>query len=146
MITAIEGTEVCLSASIIDGLVLARSAYNYNINHRSVMVFGRPEKVTDPDEKEAHLKTFVNRLIANQWDRLRPLLPKELKATTILSMRFDEASAKIRTGHPEDEPDDYTFPVWAGVIPIRQQVLDPVADPRNLPDVKLPPEALAFRF
>ncbi|HEY0329103.1 MAG TPA: pyridoxamine 5'-phosphate oxidase family protein [Rhodopseudomonas sp.] len=146
MITAIEGAEVCLTASIVDGLVMARSAYNFNINHRSVMVFGRPEKVIDPAEKEAHLRTFVNRLIPGQWERLRPMLPKELKATTVLSMPFDEASAKIRTGHPEDEADDYAFPVWAGVIPIRQQVLDPVADPRNLPDVKLPPEALAFHF
>ena len=101
MIQAVEGHDVCFTVSALDGLVMARAAFNFNINFRSVMVFGKPEKVTDPDEKQAHLRTFVNRFVDGQWERLRPMLPKELNATTVLSMPFDEASAKIRVGPPE---------------------------------------------
>ena len=104
MIKAVEGAEVCLTVSAIDGLVMARSAFNFNVNHRSVMVFGRPSRVTDPAAKEAHLRTMVNRLIPGQWERLRPMKPNELEATTVMSMPFDEASAKVRVGPPEDEP------------------------------------------
>jgi uncharacterized protein len=146
MIEACLKSEICLTVSTIDGLVMARSAYNFNVNHRSVMVFGKPEAITDPAAKEAHLRTFVNRLIDGQWEKLRPILPKEIKATSLLSMPFDEASAKIRTGQPEDEADDYQFPVWAGIIPVRQIALDPVPDPRNLPGVTLPPRALSFKL
>jgi uncharacterized protein len=124
--------------------VLARSAYNYNMNHLSVMIFGRPEKIEDPDEKIRHMRNFVDRLIPGQWERLRPIKDQELKATTLLSMPISEASAKVRTGQPEDEPDDYDFPVWAGIIPIRYQLFAPEADPRNLPGVVMPSEVLDF--
>lgn len=146
MLETVEETDVCMTVSLVDGLVLARSAFNYNINHRSVMIFGKPTKVTDPEEKAAHLKVFVDKLIPGQWDRLRPMLPKELKATTVLSMSIDEASAKVRTGQPEDEEKDYDFPAWAGYIPIRYETLAPVADPRNLPGVEMPEDVLKFRF
>lgn len=138
--------EVCMTVSVVDGLVLARSAYNYNVNHRSVMIFGRPEKITDDDVKMAQLRNFVNKLVPGQWERLRPPTGQEIKATTLLSMSLDEASVKIRTGQPEDEPEDYAFPVWAGVVPIRTVVEAPIADPRNLPDVTMPQDVLSFRL
>ncbi|MDQ0503444.1 pyridoxamine 5'-phosphate oxidase family protein [Xanthobacter agilis] len=146
MIRAVAGQEVCVTVSLIDGLVLARSAYNYNINHRSVMIFGKAEVVTDPDQKKAQLQRFVDGLIPGQWDRLRPVKAQELKATTVLSLPITEASAKVRTGQPEDEAEDYAFPAWAGVVPVRLVVDPPVADPRNLPGVEMPPEVRAFKI
>ena len=145
MLDSAESQDVCLTVSLYDGLVMARSAYNYNINHRSVMVFGRPEKVEDPVEKEAQLRNFVNKTIPGQWERLRPVLPKELKATTLLSMPITEASAKLRSGHTDDE-EDADFPVWTGVIPVRFEIGAPVANPGNLPGVEMPEDALKFKI
>lgn len=145
MLESAETQDVCLTVSLYDGLVMARSAYNYNINHRSVMVFGKPEKLEDPAEKEAQLRNFVNKTIPGQWERLRPVLPKELKATTVLSMPLTEASAKLRAGHTDDE-DDADFPVWTGVIPVRYEIGTPEANPGNLPDVEMPADALKFRI
>jgi uncharacterized protein len=144
MLRAVERSEVCITVSLIDGLVLARSAYNYNLNHRSVMIFGEAQKVSDPEEKLAHLRTMVNRFVPGQWDRLRPVLPQELKATTLMSMPIDEASAKVRVGQPEDDDADYAFPVWAGVVPIRLETGAPVADPRNLDGIEMPDDVLKF--
>lgn len=144
MLRAVSSQKVCICVSIMDGLVLARSAYNYNINHRSVMLFGEATKVEDADEKRDHLKRFVNGVIPNQWDRLRPMMDKELKATTLMSMPINEASAKVRTGHTEDDEDDYAFPVWAGLIPLNYQIAAPIADPRNLPDIDMPDDVLKF--
>ncbi|GBQ30864.1 pyridoxamine 5'-phosphate oxidase family protein [Gluconacetobacter azotocaptans] len=145
MIRTTQEQDVCLTVSIYDGLVMARSAFNYNINHRSVMIFGRPEKLAD-DEKEHQLRTMVDKTIPGQWARLRPVTTNELKATTVLTMPITEASAKIRTGQPEDNEEDYTFPVWAGVVPVRMQILPPEPDPRNLPDVAPPPELSRFHI
>jgi len=145
MLEAAECQDVCVTVSLYDGLVMARSAYNYNINYRSVMVFGRPEKVTDPAEKEAQLRNFVNKTIAGQWERLRPVTEKELKATTVLSMPITEASVKLRSGQPDDD-EDADFPVWTGVIPVRFEVGTPEPNPKNLPGVELPPEALEFKL
>ncbi len=146
MLETVEDHDMCLTVTLFDGLVMTRSAYNYNINHRSVMIFGKPDKITDVAAKEQHLRNFVNKTIPGQWERLRPVSPKELKATTLLSMSIDEASCKVRTGPPEDDEDDYSFPVWAGVIPVRYETLPPIADARNLPDVTMPEDALKFRI
>lgn len=146
MLRTVDRSEVCLTVSLIDGLVLARSAYNYNLNHRSVMIFGEAQKVVDPDEKVERLRTMVNRFVPGQWDRLRPVLPQELKATTVVSMALDEASAKVRVGQPEDEEADYDFPVWAGVVPIRFDIGAPIDDPRNLPGVVMPEDVLKFNI
>lgn len=146
MIRAVTEQEVCVTVSLFDGLVLARSAYNYNINHRSVMIFGKAEMVTDPDQKRLQLQRFVDGFIPGQWDRLRPVKDKELRATTVLSLPITEASAKIRTGQPEDEEEDYAFPVWAGVVPVRMVMDPPEPDPRNLPGVEMPPEVLSFKI
>jgi uncharacterized protein len=144
MLESAEIQDVCVTVSLYDGLVMARSAYNYNINHRSVMIFGRPEKLPEA-EKEAQLRNFVNKTIPGQWERLRPVLPKELKATTVLTMSITEASAKLRAGHTDDD-EDADFPVWTGIIPVRYAIGAPVANPNNLPDVEMPPEALQFKI
>lgn len=146
MLRATESHDVCVCVSICDGLVLARSAYNYNLNHRSVMVFGKAEKISDPDEKRHQLENFVNKVIPGQWDRLRPVSDKELKATTLMSLPLSEASAKVRTGHTEDDEEDYSFPVWCGLVPLDFKVGTPIPDPRNLPDVEMPEDVLRFRI
>lgn len=145
MLESAETQDVCLTVSLYDGLVMARSAYNYNINHRSVMVFGRPHKLEDPAEKLAQLRNFVNKTIPGQWERLRPVLPKELKATTVLTMPITEASAKLRSGHTDDD-DDADFPVWTGVIPVRYEIGTPEANPANLPGLEMPADALKFKI
>jgi nitroimidazol reductase NimA-like FMN-containing flavoprotein (pyridoxamine 5'-phosphate oxidase superfamily) len=139
-----ECQQVCLTVSLFDGLVMARSAYNYNINHRSVMIFGTPERLSDED-KAVQLRNMVNRTIPGQWERLRPVLPKELKATTVLGMKITEASAKLRSGQPDDD-EDAEFPVWTGVIPVRYEVGEPVANPKNLPGVEFPEEGYRFKI
>lgn len=146
MIRAVARQQVCVTVSIFDGLVLARSAFNYNINHRSVMIFGEAQMVSDPEEKRHQLQRFVDGLLPGQWDRLRPVTDQELKATTVMSLPITEASAKVRTGQPEDDAEDYAFPVWAGVVPVRLVADAPVADPRNLPGVEMPPAVGAFKI
>lgn len=146
MLRATDGADVCLTVSTLDGLVLARSAYNFNMNHRSVMIFGHAEKILDRDEKLAQLRNFVDRFVPNQWDKLRPVTEQELKATTVLSMPITEASAKVRTGPPQDEDADYDFPVWAGVVPIRYEMGAPQPDPRNIEGVEMPEDVLKFHI
>ncbi len=138
---ASKDSEVCLTVSLLDGLVLARSAFHHSANYRSVMVFGRAEIVSDPDEKLVQLHKFVDGLYPGRWAELRPVHDRELRATTVLSLKIQEASAKIRTGGPIDDEEDYSLPIWAGVIPMRQSYDKPEPDPRNLPGV-VPPQHL----
>lgn len=128
--TAAGGVPVCLTVAHVDGLVMARSAFHFSINYRSVMLMGTANVVTDPAYKKAALKEFVNRMAAGRWDELRPITAKELKATTVLWMEIDEGSAKVRSGPPLDDADDYALPIWAGVVPIETVARKPVADPR----------------
>ncbi|MEO0036434.1 MAG: hypothetical protein RLZZ501_2457 [Pseudomonadota bacterium] len=144
MFKVLESQDVCFTVSMLDGLVLARTSYNFNCNFRSVMILGRATLITDPAEKAAHLRTFVNGLVPGQWDRLRPPTEKEIAVTALASMSIDEASCKVRVGPPEDDEADYAFPAWAGVIPIRYQVLPPEPDPRNQPGLEMPEDVLKF--
>ena len=146
MLEACENTEVCVTVSTIDGFVMARSAFNHSCNYRSVMVFGTAHKVIDAAEKEERLKTFTEHLWPGRWDALRPMTPKEVKATTVLSLSLDEASAKVRSGPPGDDEEDYAHPIWAGVIPVRQQLLAPVDDPRLIPGLTPPDYITRFRM
>ena len=139
--TAATGVPVCLTVAHVDGLVMARSAFHFSINYRSVMLMGKANVVADPEYKKAALKEFVNRMAAGRWDDLRAVTNKELKATTVLWMDIDEGSAKIRTGPPVDDEDDYRLPIWAGVVPIRMVADAPVTDPRLDPAIEAP-EAL----
>ena len=119
---------VCLTATIIDGWVLARSAFNHSANYRSVMCFGRPELIADASEKGRLLEVFTERLFPGRWASLRPMTRKELGATTVLSLALSAASAKVRTGPPDDPERDRAWPVWAGVVPMEQRLRTPVAD------------------
>lgn len=146
MLEASEGADVCLTVTIMDGFVMARSAFHHSANYRSVMILGRGEKVSDPAEKEARLRTFVDGLFPGRWDMLRPMTRQEAKATTVLSMPITEASAKVRTGMPKDDEEDYALPIWAGVLPFRAEVLPPLSDPRNLVGVSAPEHVTAYRL
>lgn len=112
------GVDVCFTVTHVDGLVLARSAFNHSINYRSVMLFGQAEKVEDEDYKLQVLETFTEKLFPGRWATLRPVTRKELKVTTVLHMPIEEGSAKIRAGDPGDDEADYAWPVWAGVVPL----------------------------
>jgi nitroimidazol reductase NimA-like FMN-containing flavoprotein (pyridoxamine 5'-phosphate oxidase superfamily) len=112
------GGEVCLTASLFDGWVLARSGFHHSVNYRSVMCFGVPRAITDASEKEQALSQFMESRFAGRWATLRPATQQELKATLVLTMPIVEASAKLRAGPPSDDPEDVHWPVWAGVMPV----------------------------
>ena len=141
---ASAGLDVCLTVTMMDGLVLARSAFHHSANYRSVMLFGRAVTVTDPAAKTARLRAFVEGLYPGRWDTLRPMTDQELKATTVLALPIAEASAKIRTGPPIDDEEDYALPIWSGVVPLNTVAGAPVPDPRNLPGVPLPDHVRAL--
>ncbi|MBY6090856.1 pyridoxamine 5'-phosphate oxidase family protein [Maritimibacter alkaliphilus] len=138
--------EVCLSVSILDGFVMARSGMHHSVNSRSVTLFGTAFKVEDPDEKLAKLARFVNGLFPGRYDGLRPDHEQDLKATMVLGMKIEEGSAKVRTGQPSDEDEDYALPIWAGVIPVQTVVGEPIPDPRNLDGVEMPAHIRDFRM
>lgn len=113
------GNEVCLTATLLDGFVFARSAFHHSANYRSAMVFGVPRLVAEDAEKLAALKGFTERLSPGRWDGLRPVTAQELKATSVLAMTITEASAKVRTGPPGDDAEDVSWPIWGGVLPVQ---------------------------
>jgi uncharacterized protein len=115
---AAADARICVTVTLLDGLVLARSVFNHSIDYRSVVVLGTPTLVEDVAQKREALHAFTEHIAPGRWDEARQPTDKELKATWILSIPLDEASAKIRTGPPEDEPEDRDLPVWAGVVPI----------------------------
>ena len=117
----VDGAPVCLTASLMDGYVLARSAFNHSVNYRSAMVFGTARLVTDPAEASAALRLFTEGLFPGRWDQLRPMTAQELKATSVLWMEIEDASAKIRAAPPGDA-DEADVPVWAGVLPMRTRL------------------------
>ena len=137
------GTRVGLCVTCLDGLVLARSAFHHSVNYRSVILYGAAHPVADAD-KEARLRAFLDGLYPGRWQSLRPITQKELKATTVLGMDIDEGAAKVRTGMPADDEEDYALPVWAGVVPLRRAAEAPQPDPRNLAGVATPRHVLDF--
>ncbi|AZV79509.1 pyridoxamine 5'-phosphate oxidase family protein [Parasedimentitalea marina] len=143
---AMEGADVCMTITLLDGYVLARSAFHHSVNHRSAMIFGRAEKVTDTDVKKAHLKTMVDMIFPGRWDSLRPMQDQEVKATTVLRMPITEGAAKLRSGPPVDDEDDYALPIWAGVVPVSLQVHAPEPDPANQPGLAMPDHLSRIRI
>jgi uncharacterized protein len=133
-----DGVDACLTVTLVDGLVLARSIFHHSINYRSVIVLGRAVEVSDPDEKLRALEAFGERILPGRWAEVRPPTRQELKATSILRLPLDEASAKLRAGPPKDEEEDYDLPVWAGVIPLALRAGEPQADPRLAFDLEAP--------
>lgn len=113
-----KGIDVCVTVTLLDGLVLARSAFNHSMNYRSVVVLGKATLVTDATEKYDALKAFTEHFVPGRWDEVRWPTELELKATSVLKLAINEASAKIRTGPPVDDDEDYSMSVWAGVIPL----------------------------
>lgn len=132
------GIPICVTVTHIDGLVLARSTYHHSVNFRSVVVFGRATEITDPIEKADALAAFVEHIVPGRTADARPATPLEVKGTKVLSVPLAEASLKVRTGGPSEEPEDYDLPVWAGVVPITSSTGDPVADDRLDPSVPVP--------
>ena len=146
MLETCEDAEVCVNVTIFDGMVMARSAFNHSCNYRSVMAFGRAFKIKDRDEKEARLKAFTDILFPGRWDALRPVTDKELKATMMLGLELSEVSAKVRTGPPGDDEEDYVLPIWAGVLPLEIKTGTPVDDPRLIPGLKAPAHVTGFKI
>jgi nitroimidazol reductase NimA-like FMN-containing flavoprotein (pyridoxamine 5'-phosphate oxidase superfamily) len=122
------GNPVCITVTLLDGIVLARSVFHHSINYRSAVLFGQGQLVTDPEEKLRALARFTERLLPGRWDDARQPNRKELKATAVVAIPLDSASAKVRVGPPKDDEEDLALPVWAGVIPIHQVVGDPITD------------------
>lgn len=135
--TAAE-SKVCLTATLLDGLVLARAAMNHSMNYRSVMLFGSGRLVEDPEEKRGALEALVEKLVPGRWGDVRPPTEKELRATAVLRIPLEEASAKLRSGPPIDDDADYELPVWAGVVGLRLVAGEPEPDRRFSPSVECP--------
>ena len=146
MLETSDGADVCVTVTLIDGIVLARSAFHHSVNYRSVMLIGRARMVTDPAEKEARLKAFTDTMFPGRWEMLRPATVQELKATSVLSLPITEASAKVRTGPPKDDEEDYALDIWAGVLPLRVETLAPIDDPRLKAGLKPPAHVAKFRI
>ncbi len=139
------GAEACLTVTLVDGLVVARSLFNSSMNYRSVVVLGRGTVIEDYEAKMEALKVITERLIPGRWDEARVPTPKEMKGTTVMSFPITEASAKVRAGGAKDEAEDYALPIWAGVLPLGLAVGEPEADGLNLAGVEVPGSVLGWR-
>jgi hypothetical protein len=132
------GVPVCLTVTLVDGLVLARSAFHHSMNYRSAVIFGTARKIDDPEQKNEALRVISEHLIAGRWEQVRPPSSQELKATSVLEVMIEEASAKTRTGGPVDDEEDYALPVWAGVLPLKLMAGEPEPDARLAEGIELP--------
>ena len=142
---ASQGTEVCVTVTLTDGIVLARSVFNHSMNYRSVVALGKATLVDVPPEKLEVLRAFTEKILPGRWEDARQPNEKELKATSILRLPLTEASAKVRVGPPEDDAADYALPVWAGVIPLRVVAGAPIRDERCGLGIFLPAYAANYR-
>ena len=133
-----EGIPVCVTVTLLDGLVLARSAFHHSLNYRSVVILRTAVEVTDRTEKCEALKAVVKHVVPQRWEDIRWPTEQELKATTVLKLPIEEVSAKIRTGPPLDDEEDYAMPVWAGVLPLRLATGEPIKDPRLPEGIEVP--------
>ena len=133
------GAPVCVTVTLLDGLVLARSVFNHSMNYRSVVILGKATLVSDPEEKLTALRILSEHILPGRWDDARQPNSQELKATSVLRVPIEEFSAKVRTGPPIDDEEDYSFPTWAGVVPLHTVAGDPIDDERSVPQ-RTPPE------
>jgi uncharacterized protein len=138
--------RVCLTVALMDGLVLARSGFHSSVNYRSVMAFGAAEVVEDPAHKLAALEAMMERLVPGRWPSLKPPTAQELKGTTVVSLALEEVVAKVRSGPPKDEPEDYALDIWAGVVPTSTAVGAPVSDPDLKPGIATPENLSLIRI
>jgi nitroimidazol reductase NimA-like FMN-containing flavoprotein (pyridoxamine 5'-phosphate oxidase superfamily) len=138
------GTRMCLTVTLLDALVLARSAVHHSVNYRSVVVLGQARAIEDPTEKMGAIEAFTERLIPGRWDEVRPPTAKELKAIKVLALPLSEASAKLRVGPPVDDEEDYALDAWAGVIPLATIAGAPTPDSRLAESTAVSPAARAW--
>jgi nitroimidazol reductase NimA-like FMN-containing flavoprotein (pyridoxamine 5'-phosphate oxidase superfamily) len=136
--TLSEGIPVCVTATLIDGLVLARSAFHHSVNYRSVLILGTARLVQDAAEKMEALRLFTEHIMKGRWEEIRQPNEQELKATTVLALPLEEVSAKVRTGGPIDDEEDYELPIWAGVLPLPVLAGAPIADSRLKAGIAVP--------
>ena len=139
------GVPACATVTLVDGLVLARSAFHHSMNYRSVMVFGTARKIADPELKATALRVISDHLIEGRWNEVREPTDNELKATAVLEFSIEEASTKIRTGPPIDDTEDYVLPVWAGVLPLEVKAGTPIPDPQLAADYEVPDYVRRYR-
>ncbi|HEV7645029.1 MAG TPA: pyridoxamine 5'-phosphate oxidase family protein [Pyrinomonadaceae bacterium] len=140
-----EGVDVCVTVTILDGLVLARSAFNHSMNYRSAVVLGKATVITGDKEKNEALLALSEHFIRGRWDEVRLPTELELKATTVLSLPIDEASAKVRDGGPVDDHEDYELDVWAGVLPMQMTIGEPIADAKLKDGIEIPSSVKNYR-
>jgi hypothetical protein len=133
-----RGIPACVTVTLVDGLVLARSAFHHSMNYRSVVAFGTARKIQEDAAKHDALRVVSEQVLAGRWKDVRLPTAKELKATSVLAFEIEEASAKVRTGPPKDDEEDYDLPIWAGVLPITTQYGAVIPDPRLTVDVPVP--------
>jgi nitroimidazol reductase NimA-like FMN-containing flavoprotein (pyridoxamine 5'-phosphate oxidase superfamily) len=133
-----KGVDVCVTVTLLDGMVLARSAFHHSMNYRSVVIFGTASLITDRDEKLKALEILSEHMIPGRWRDVRLPTEKELKGTSVLRLPITEASAKTRTGPPKDDAQDYELPIWAGVLPLKNTFGTPIPDERNLEGIPVP--------
>jgi hypothetical protein len=143
--TLAAGTPACVTVTLLDGLVLARSGFHHSMNYRSVVVLGTATEVTEPEQKRRALDAIVEHIVPGRVAAVRPPSEKELRATRVVALPLDEASAKVRTGPPKDDEADYALGVWAGELPLRLAPLEPVADPRLAAGLTPPPHVTGWR-
>jgi hypothetical protein len=134
--TLAEGVDVCATVTLVDGFVLARSAFHHSMNYRSVTVFGRARMVTEDAGKLEALRLITDHIVPQRWDEVRGPNELEMKQTVVLALPLEDVAAKVRVGPPVDAEEDYVLPIWAGVVPIQTQLGTPQADGRVLPEVK----------
>jgi nitroimidazol reductase NimA-like FMN-containing flavoprotein (pyridoxamine 5'-phosphate oxidase superfamily) len=132
------GIPTCVTVTLVDGLVLSRSAFDHSMNYRSVVAFGTARKIVDPEQKIESLRLISEHLIAGRWQEVRGPSEKELKATTVLEFSIEEASSKVRSGPPLDDESDYGLRVWAGVLPLEIKSRPPIPDDKLIEGVTLP--------
>jgi nitroimidazol reductase NimA-like FMN-containing flavoprotein (pyridoxamine 5'-phosphate oxidase superfamily) len=142
--TLATGVDVCLTVTLMDGMVLARSAFHHSMNYRSVVVLGNARLVQDPAERLLALRLITDHAVPGRWDEVRGPNELELKQTSVLALPLEEVSAKVRSGPPVDDDEDYSLPIWAGVVPIETHVTKPLDDGRVLPGVA-PPDLARFK-
>jgi len=136
--TLSQGIPVCVTATLIDGLVLARSAFHHSVNYRSVVALGTARLVDDPAEKREALRLFTEHIMKGRWDQIRRPTEQEMKGTTVLALPLKEVSAKVRTGGPVDDEEDYALPIWAGVLPLPVTPATPIPDARLKAGIAVP--------
>jgi len=133
-----RGQQVCVEMTLLDGLVLARSAFHHSLNYRSVVILGEAEIIGDPTARERALEIFMERLVPGRQEQLRPTTKAELKQTAVMRISLERASTKVRSGPPGDDEADYGFPVWAGVVPVTTVLGQPQSDPRLTEGIEVP--------